>query len=29
MKSSEPVGGIADASSFEDVEIEVVDDDRS
>ena len=29
MKSSEPVGGIADASSFEDVEIEVADDEHS
>lgn len=26
LKSSEPVGGIADASRFEDVEIEVADD---
>ena len=29
MNSSEPVGGIADASSFEDVEIEVADDEHS
>ena len=29
MKSSEQVGGIADASSFEDVEIEVADDEHS
>jgi len=29
MKASEPVGGVADASSFEDVEIEVADDDQS
>ena len=29
MKRSEPVGGIADASRFEDVEIEVADDDRA
>lgn len=29
MNSSEPVGGIADASSFEDVEVEVADDEHS
>ena len=29
MKASEPVGGIADASSFEDVEVEVADDEHS
>jgi len=29
MKRGEPVGGIADASRFEDVEIEIADDDRA
>ena len=28
LKSSEPVGGIADASSFDEVEIEIADDDE-
>lgn len=28
MKPSEPVGGIADASSFDEVEIEIADDER-